>query len=68
MSPIEHLWDEIGRHVYRSEQPPTNLQQLADLVIESWNTLPMASIRNVINSMHRRVNHLYERNGGHTRY
>ena len=30
LSPIEHLWDELGRRVRHHQNPPETLQELCD--------------------------------------
>ena len=40
MSPIDHLWDELKQCVYARAQPPTNVNQLREAVIEEWENIP----------------------------
>lgn len=68
MSPIEHIWDVIGRNIHTSEAPPTNIQQLREAVVAAWNSVPQATIQHFIDSMPRRVQECLSRRGGHTRY
>ena len=53
LSPIEHVWDMIGRHVHRRQRRPTTLQELAAVLQEDWNRLPQIEIGRLIRSMPR---------------
>jgi hypothetical protein len=68
MSPTEHVWDALDRHVQQRVQVPTNIQQLRTAVEEEWDNIPQATINTLVNSMRRRRVALHEANGGHTRY
>ncbi len=68
MSPIEHVWDALDRHIRQRVPVPANIQQLRTAIEEEWTNIPQATINNLINSMRRRCVALREANGGHTRY
>ena len=69
LSLIEHLWDELGRHVLPRQNPPETLQELRyALVHEWWNNIPQAFIQRSIGSMRRRCEAVDAARGGHTRY
>ena len=38
LNPIEHIWDELGRRVYR-HNPPQTLVQLCQRLIQEWNNI-----------------------------
>ena len=65
LSPIEHLWDQIGRRLNRK---PRNVQELEVAIQEEWNGIPQAAINRLIQSMRRRVVACISRHGGHTKY
>ncbi len=67
MSPIEHVWDALDRHIQQRFPVPANIQQLRTAIEEEWTNIPQATINNLINSMPRRCVALREANGGHTR-
>jgi transposase len=50
LSPIEHLWDELGRRVRNGLNPPETLDELRRAHIQEWNNIPLAVIRNLIGS------------------
>jgi hypothetical protein len=44
LSPIEHLWDELGRRVRHRQNPPETLQELRDALVHEWNNIHKCSI------------------------
>ena len=68
LSPIEHLWDELGRCVCHRQNLPETLQELFDALVHEWNNIPQAFIQRLIGSMHRRCEAAVAARGGHTRY
>lgn len=57
IDPIEHIWDELGRHVHKRQLQ--NLQELGTALLEEWQNIFHRTIclRAAINA-----------NDGHTRY
>ena len=68
MNPIEHAWDYIDRAIRRMDNPPTNLAQLSNALVNVWNNMPIANVNTLIDSMPRRVAALENARGGATRY
>jgi hypothetical protein len=68
LSPIEHVWDELGRRVRMRIPQPQNLLQLATALEEEWNNIPGHVIQRYVSSMHRRCVAVLNAGGGHTRY
>lgn len=68
MNPIEHLWDELGRRVRNGPNPPANLVQLEQMLIQEWANIPQQTISNYVMSMRQRCAHLLRARGGHTKY
>ena len=66
-SPIELLWDHLGRRV-RERNDVNNVRELERVLHEEWTRLPMAVARRLISSMKRRCGAVIDSNGGHTRY
>ena len=60
MSPIEHVWGELGRRVRNRVPPPANVAQLSQMLIQEWNNIPQLT-QNVIQSMRVDVKHAYRR-------
>jgi hypothetical protein len=40
MNPIEHVWDQLGKRVRRSPNPPNTTEQLAQVPVEEWDNFP----------------------------
>lgn len=36
LSPIEHVWDILKRHISRRNPPPKSLQELKDVAYNEW--------------------------------
>lgn len=71
LSPIEHAWDILGRRVSDPElypHPPATLDILWERLDEQWMQIPQQQIQRLISSMPRRVHHVRQKRGGHTRY
>ena len=68
LSPIEHVWAELGRRVRSRPVKPANLQQLEAALNEEWQAIPQYIIRRYVQSMHRRGQAVIQAQRGHTRY
>lgn len=69
LSPIEHLWDVLGRRIRDVyEEPAATLDQLAHRLIDQWNRIPQAEITKLTSSMPRRIQTCLQKRGGHNRY
>ena len=68
LSPIEHLWDELGRCTYVRDSGIRTRHQLEQALCQEWQAIPQRTVRYVINSMRSRVIACIDTNGGHTRY
>ncbi|GFV62396.1 transposable element Tcb1 transposase [Trichonephila clavipes] len=68
MSPIGHEWDIVGRCIARDLRPVASTDKLWLRIQTIWNTLPQTDIKNLLNSMPRRVAALIAARGGHTKY
>lgn len=67
MAPIEHVWDEISRRVYRNN-PPGNLNELEAALQREWDRIPQEFFQRLVSSMRRRCMACIQSRGGHTRY
>ncbi len=54
MSPIEHVWDALDRHIWQRVPVPAYIQQHRTAIEEEWTNFPQATINNLINYMRRR--------------
>ncbi|UYV70221.1 Transposase [Cordylochernes scorpioides] len=64
LSPIEHIRDVMGRRL----QPSPNVDYLARQLETSWQEIPQHTIRNLYQSMTRRVAACIQASGGPTTY
>ncbi|UYV66807.1 hypothetical protein LAZ67_4002921 [Cordylochernes scorpioides] len=54
LSPIEHVWDIIGRRLHALPQPRSE-DELWQMVEREWRAIPQDAIRTLIDSLARRV-------------
>ena len=67
LSPIEHMWDILGRRV-RSRNDVHNVRTLERALHEEWQNIPIADVNKLIASMRKRCTAVIRANGGHTQY
>ena len=68
LSPIEHVWDEMGRQLRQGPNQPLTLADLGQMLIQTWNNIPQAFFNRLVSSMSRRCQAYINANGGHTRH
>ena len=68
LNPIEHVWDSLDRRSRRRPNPPANVNELRQALIQEWNNIPQAKNNTLVNSMSRRYTAVVNSRGGHTRY
>jgi transposase len=68
LNPIENLWSIVKESIRRREKPPTNLRELERYVRAAWKAIPPRTIKNLIDSMPRRVEAVIAAQGGPTKY
>ena len=67
LSPIEHIWDVIGRRL-QTLPPPRSADELWHVVDREWRAIPQDTIRTLIDSVPRRVASCIASHGGPTTY
>ncbi|UYV66873.1 Transposase [Cordylochernes scorpioides] len=67
LSPIEHVWDIIGRRLHAFSQPRSE-DELWQMVEREWRAIPQDAIRTLIDSLPRRVAACIAVRGGPTCY
>ncbi|UYV76484.1 Transposase [Cordylochernes scorpioides] len=67
LSPIEHVWDIIGRRLHALPQPRSE-DELWQMVEKEWRAIPQDAIRTLIDSLPRRVAACIAVRGGPTCY
>ncbi|GFU81122.1 transposable element Tc3 transposase [Trichonephila clavipes] len=66
LSPIEHVWDMLGRRITARQPPPTCLPELRRALLDEWCNIPQDQIDNLILSMPRRCKACIALSGRHT--
>ena len=64
LSPIEHVWDMMGRRLHLTETVDDLARQLQHI----WQEIPQETIRNLYQSLPRRVAACIQARGGSTTY
>ena len=67
-NPIEHLWDELGRAISSMDNPPQNLDELRQALLDNWAQIPVQCLPRLVASMPRRLAAIIAARGGNTRY
>ena len=68
LSPIERVWDILGKPVRRRISQPRTLGELGAALQDEWGRIPQVTIRRLIGSMRRGCIACYDNRGGPTRY
>ena len=67
-NPIEHLWDELGRAISSMDNPPQNLDELRQALLDKWAQIPVQRLQRLVASMPWRLAAIIAARGGNTRY
>ena len=67
-NPIEHLWDELGRAISSMDNPPQNIDELRQALLDKWAQIPVQRLQRLVASMPRRLAAIIAARGGNTRY
>lgn len=68
LNPIEHVWDELGRRIRQHTAAPRTAQELRELLLQEWDNIEQNVIRNLTESMPRRLQAVINARGGNTQY
>lgn len=68
LNPIEQLWDQLKRAVYRRMDGQSTMADLRRVILEEWDRIPNFRVVNLIRSMRRRTADCFQANGGYIRY
>jgi len=66
LNPIENLWSEIKRRIHNDK--PTSLPSLERCIKRAWKSVKPEMVKNLIESMPRRIKAVIQANGGPTKY
>ena len=67
-NPIEHLWDELGQAFSSMDNPPQNLDELRQALLDKWVQIPVQRLQPLVASMPRRLAAIIAARGGNTQY
>ena len=68
LNPTEHLWDELERRLRARPSRPTSVCDLINALLEEWSQIPINTLLNLVESLHRRVEAVIAAKGGPTPY
>jgi hypothetical protein len=68
LNPIEHLWDVLDRRVRGRQNTPKNKTELMDVLVEEWQKIEPEILKNLVESMPRRIQAVIDAKGNPTRY
>jgi hypothetical protein len=68
LSPIEHVWDAMGRRLVSHGRPAQSVAELTTQVVQAWRDIPQQLIRTLFDSMPARVQECIRAHGSHTSY
>lgn len=68
MNPIENVWGYIKNKLSLIKNKPSTVTELKIKIKEIWENIPVEYIRELFDSMPRRVKALLKAKGGHTKY
>ena len=65
---VEHFWFVLKRQVRNRYPPPFCLKELEQVLMEEWLKIPLDEIRNLYDSIPRRIDAVQKAEGGSTPY
>ena len=67
-NPIEHIWDELDHAITGMSNPPQNLGELRQVLLDKWAEIHVERLQRLVASMSRRIAAICPAIGGNTRY
>lgn len=68
LNPIENLWEIIDKKIRKNEIQPKNCDELWEIIKHEWNNIDLNIIRSLYLSMTKRIQAVYDKKGGYTKY
>lgn len=68
MNIIENAWSILARKVYRNGRQYANKNELKEAIVKEWVNVPQSQIRDLFDSMPRRIQELSDKKGKETKY
>ena len=68
LNPIENLWKLLKDALNRRADRPSNLDDLLQFIKEEWEQIPEDYLRNIVESMPKRMQEVIKNKGGSISY
>lgn len=68
INPIENVWGEMTKAMYKHDFRPRNQEELRQKINESWDEITAEYTRNLVSSMPRRLQSVIDNTGAMTKY
>lgn len=68
LNPIENIWRLLKDNIQKHESFPRTVTELKATLIEEWSRFDVSILREVVDSMPRRIEAVLNANGGSTKY
>lgn len=68
INPIENVWGEMAKFMYKHNFQPRTQDELRQRIMEAWDEITQEYTRNLVLSMPRRLQALINNNGAATKY
>ena len=68
INPIENVWGEMTKFMYKHNFQPRTRDELSQRIMEAWDTITQEYTRNLVLSMPRCLQALIDNNGATTKY
>lgn len=68
LNPIENVWGLLARKVYANGKQFDNVRDLKTAVLRAWSEIDQSYLKNLVDSMPKRIGDVIFAHGGHTKY
>lgn len=68
LNPMENIWAQVARHVYRNGRQFENVNDLRQAIIHAWNEIDENLLTDLCSSMSNRIYNVIRSRGGHSGY
>lgn len=68
MNPIENVFGNLARAVYKDKPAYLNKRDLIAAIVQEWSNMPQEDLNNIVDSMPKRLYQLIRNRGKSTHY
>lgn len=68
VNPIKHVWNQLQRVLDQHNPQPQTMEELRNLLQQFWQKIPQENFKNLITSMQRCCQAVFEAHGRYTDY